>query len=45
MRKRLVCTQDVSKTEVCGKKFTNRREYNEHVEEHMQVFKAKTFTG
>jgi hypothetical protein len=45
MKKRLVCTQDVSKTAVCGEKFTNRRAYNEHVEEHKSVFRAKTFSG
>ncbi len=45
MRRRLICTYDVSRNAVCGQKFTNRREFNAHCEEHVTVFKAKTFTG
>ena len=34
MKERLVCTEQVSKTAVCEQKFTNRRAYNQHQEEH-----------
>ena len=34
MKERLVCTEQVSKTAVCEEKFTNRRAYNQHQEEH-----------
>ena len=34
MKDRLVCTEQVSKTAVCEEKFTNRRAYNQHQDEH-----------
>ena len=45
MRKRLICTNDTSRTSICGKRCISRREFNEHTEEHLAAFKAKTVSG
>lgn len=47
MRKRLICTElePFSKSKICAKKFENRRDFNKHVEEHLEVFRTKTKTG
>ena len=47
MRKRLICTElePFSKSKICTKKFENRRDFNKHVEEHLEVFRTKTKTG
>ena len=45
MKKRLICTHELTKTSLCGLKFNNRKEFNAHVEEHNAVFRAKTLSG
>jgi len=45
LRKRLICTNDTSRTSICGRKCISRREFNEHTEEHVAAFKAKTVSG
>jgi len=42
MRDRLVCSEQISKTEVCEQKFTNRRDYNQHQKEH-RIKRLKVF--
>ena len=42
MKERLVCTEQVSKTMICEQKFTNRRAYNQHQEDH-RAKKLKVF--
>ena len=37
MKKRMICTESISKTAVCEQKFTIRRQYNLHQEEHRAV--------
>ena len=34
MKERLVCIEQISKTAVCEQKFSNRRDYNRHQDEH-----------
>ena len=45
LKKRLICTHDTNRKSICGKKCVSRREFNEHNEEHLAVFKAKTVSG
>ena len=45
MKKRLICTHELTKSSLCGLKFTIRKEFNAHVEEHIAVFRAKTLSG
>ena len=45
MRKRLICTNDTSRTSICGKRCISRKEFKEHTEEHVAAFKTKTVSG